>query len=330
MGRQIVQDRCVHYGSRPLSAREDGAARPNLLENCYDPGCIMNVTPPALSRVLLLTFRTSLAAMLVVVAVGLTVAAPAHGQEMAAFLSMELEIERQLLADDLRLYAEARQRQITERESVEELLVEVDQQFETGTVTLGELEDRERQIVLAEQTLAATSRETERLRLRIYDRLRRTGLLEQALEAHDGPGLLPDPLSGRWRLDLDPGNVEGVLTLRLDGTVVRGSYAIEDGGTGGSLQPGTLPPSSGAFVDSAADEPSRGSLRGTYTGGLLRLERIDALRGLHSTFQGTLDPVRRQLLGTWTAVDLTSGGPGGGDWTADKIESEEDEEEDTP
>lgn len=314
-----------------------GARRPSFPENCYDPRCTMNVTPPVHSRA---PFSTSnprapflgrmgiwMLVFLCLAGVALTLPQAARAQDMTAFLTMELEIERQLLADDLRLYSQARQRQIGERERVEELLVEVDQQIETGTVILGDLENRERQIVTAEETLAATSREAERLRLRIYDRLRRTGLLEEALDTQTGPDLRLDPLTGRWRVEIDPGNVEGVFTLRLDGTVVRGSYSIEDGGAGGSLLPGTLPPTSGAFVVPATST-SRGSLRGTYAGGVLRLERVDTLRGLHSTFEGVLDPVRRQLRGSWTAVELSAGGPGGGDWTAEKINPEDESDDD--
>lgn len=238
----------------------------------------------------------ALLAVVLALAAALNLPAPALAQDLRPFLETQLEMERQLLADDLRQYAAARERQKNESAAVEELLAGIDEQIEGGTVTLGDLEQRERELAAAQLALTGAEQLAATLRQRILDHLRRTALLGTSLEAQgQSPGLRIDPLSGPWRLTLQPGNHTGLLRLRLNGAVVSGEYEL--------------------------DGDSQGSLRGTYSGGKLRLERVDGLRGLDSVLNGELDPARRQIDGTWTAVVLSSGGPASGTWTAVKVES---------
>ena len=105
-----------------------------------------------------------------------------------------------------------------------------------------------------------------------------------------------DPLTGTWKVVMEPGGQEGLMYLRLDGTLVQGTYRL-----------------SGDWS---------GSLRGTYVSGKVRLERIDSQIGFAATLYGRLvvrgDSAR--IEGNWEATQLSAGMPSGGSWAADRLE----------
>ncbi len=107
-----------------------------------------------------------------------------------------------------------------------------------------------------------------------------------------------DPLTGRWRVNVEPGGLEGIWELRLEGTLVSGIYQL----------------SGGWF----------GSLRGTLVGDKVRLERIDSELGFSAIFYGRLlrsdSPARLQ--GTWEGTNLAAGLPTGGTWVGELIEDQ--------
>jgi len=136
-------------------------------------------------------------------------------------------------------------------------------------------------------------------------RIRRDVLVTQALldatteeiarlEQQVGPE--EDPLSGTWRVVMEPGGQEGLMYLQLDGTLVQGTYRL-----------------SGEWS---------GSLRGTLVSGKVRLERIDSQVGYAATLYGRLATRAGEprLEGTWEATQLSSGLPSGGSWIAERIE----------
>ena len=92
-----------------------------------------------------------------------------------------------------------------------------------------------------------------------------------------------DELSGRWDVTIEPGSLSGTFDLRLDGTIVSGVYALSGGW--------------------------RGSLRGTFISGNLRLERIDSQLGLVAVYTARLitrDDEKR-LEGRWESTNLAAG-----------------------
>lgn len=108
-----------------------------------------------------------------------------------------------------------------------------------------------------------------------------------------------DPLSGRWEVFVNPGARHGFYRLFLDGTILSGDYVLDGG--------------------------FRGSLRGTFVGDRVVLERIDSERGVDAKFYGRLmtTPVRR-LAGTWEGTQLAPApGPVAGTWTAHPAREEE-------
>jgi hypothetical protein len=100
----------------------------------------------------------------------------------------------------------------------------------------------------------------------------------------------PDELSGRWSVTVEPGAMRGTFDLRLDGSLVTGVYQLSGGW--------------------------KGSLRGTFIDGNVRLERIDSQQGFSAVYSGRLAARgnEKRLEGTWEATNLAVGMPAAGTW----------------
>jgi hypothetical protein len=110
-----------------------------------------------------------------------------------------------------------------------------------------------------------------------------------------------DPLTGRWDVVVNPGGRSGVYRLVLDGTILSGDYVLDGG--------------------------FHGSLRGTFVGDRVALERVDSERGVDAKFYGRLTtvPVKR-LAGTWEGTQVAPApvsGPVAGTWAAQPAREEE-------
>lgn len=103
-----------------------------------------------------------------------------------------------------------------------------------------------------------------------------------------------DPITGTWRLVLEPGGQEGLMFLSLDGTLIQGTYRL-----------------SGDWS---------GSLRGTFVAGKVRLERVDSQLGFAAIMYGRLSDrdSSGRMEGSWEATQLSSGLPSGGNWVAER------------
>ena len=231
------------------------------------------------------------------------VSLPASGQVIRSFLTTQMDLERDLLADDLRQYGVNRTARQDAATTLEESLVRIDEALDDGVVTLGQLEILEGEVQSQEERVAVLQRQGTELRQRIFDRLRRTALLGERIDAlRSTTRLRLDPVSGAWEMEVHPGNQLVRLQLSLNGTLLNGTFLYLDGS-------------------------ATGSVRGIFTGDKITLERIHARRGFDSVWEGEVDPVRRELRGRWTATDLSGGGPGGGTWSARKIDDDEDSED---
>jgi hypothetical protein len=116
----------------------------------------------------------------------------------------------------------------------------------------------------------------------------------QSLEGQVAPET--DPLSGYWRMAVEPGNLEGFMSLRLDGTLVQGTYSW-----------------SGDWS---------GSFRGTFVANKVRLEMIDARQGFAAILRGKI--IQRgssiRLGGSWEGTELAVGLPSTGSWFAERVD----------
>lgn len=136
--------------------------------------------------------------------------------------------------------------------------------------------------------------ELERRRLlasRLADRARRAAALREEIAQRREAGKSPDdPLTGRWAININPGERRGVLRLILDGALVWGDYTLDGG--------------------------FRGSVRGQLVGDRLSFDRIDSERGFDARFYGRLTAAPRRLLGTWEATAIApTVGPTAGSWS---------------
>jgi hypothetical protein len=197
-----------------------------------------------------------------------------------------LRLEQRLLALDLLAYNQTRDRERAASQQVAEILGRLDQALASDAVSLGALESLQDELAVARGAAHAAEDKLNSQLDKLQERLRRIALLE----GDTGAPLreAADPLTGRWRVAILPQNATATFDLRLDGTIVAGTYR-GDGGTSGSF-------------------------RGTLVNGSLRMERIDSRGGADSVWQGTLADGR--IAGTWMSNELVTGQPNSGDWTA--------------
>jgi hypothetical protein len=211
----------------------------------------------------------------------------AEGTTQSAAAQTALRLENSLLSLDLVSYTEMRDRARRAQQGVNDVLGRLDQALAGDSVSLGTLESLQNDLDAARAASRITEDRLSGQLERIQERLRRIGLLQGGQgTAAPRPA---DPITGRWRVAVSPQNATATFDLRLNGTVVSGTYQVV-GGFGGSF-------------------------RGTYTNGKLRMERIDANGGFDSVWEGTVTGSGR-ITGTYTSNQLATGQPNRGDWTA--------------
>ena len=211
-------------------------------------------------------------------------AAPPAGTAPAAN-PVELRLEQRLLTLDLLAYNQTRDRERTASQHVAEVLSRLDQALGSDAVSLGSLESLQDELAVARGAAHAAEDKLNTQLDKLQERLRRIALLEGDTGA---PVRAADALTGRWRVAILPQSATATFDLRLDGTVVSGTYKVDGG--------------------------SAGSFRGTLASGNLRMERIDAQGGTDSVWLGTV--ANGRIAGTWMSNELVTGQPNRGDWTA--------------
>jgi hypothetical protein len=207
-----------------------------------------------------------------------------------------LAVEEHLLAQDIDSYRRVRGEEQRERSRVEELEERFVQWLDGRDATLDQLATLEEDLQRARGNALLASRKAEQLTARILDRFRRIDGLHTALsQASDARRRSGGVLAGRWDVHFLPLGQRGTFDLRLDGTLISGTYLLQ-----------------GEFF---------GSLRGTLVGATVNLERIDSERGFDMILDASLQ-ANGELRGSWRATHLTSGGPSGGTWVAVRAENQ--------
>jgi hypothetical protein len=140
---------------------------------------------------------------------------------------------------------------------------------------------------------------------RLAERVRRLAELREEIARRRETlrNVLSDPLTGRWEVFINPGARRGFYRLSLDGTIVSGDYVLDGG--------------------------FHGSLRGTFVGDRVTLERIDSELGVDAKFYGRLTiGAARRIAGTWDGTQIAPApvsGPVAGTWAAQPAREEESE-----
>lgn len=241
------------------------------------------------------------AGLLLVLALGLPLTVAARTEPSMESLLVALELERRARAEDVqeveRLTAAAA-RADAAASSVRQRLVDV---LRGGDAEAAELREEEERVVEAEAR-AAASREIRRAAVgRLVDRVRRIALLQEEIGRRRSASRRPaDPITGRWQTTIDPGARRGVYRLVLDGTLLSGEYTLDGG--------------------------FRGSLRGTFVGDRVSIQRIDSERGFDATFYGRVQPQLKRITGTWEATAIAPAtGPVAGTWSATLLPDDDDD-----
>lgn len=165
--------------------------------------------------------------------------------------------------------------------------------------TLESLELRDADLRRAEFELVQRILESERYRAALRETWEKVEALQAEIQARQGEARAEDPLTGRWRVAVEPGGLEGYFDLELNGTLVEGTYELSGGWTG--------------------------SLKGTLVERKVRLERIDSQLGFAAVFYGWLFPQEEppRLQGTWEGTQLGAGLPSSGTWVAQRADASE-------
>ena len=239
--------------------------------------------------------RPVLLAVLFVLA---TIPAPVRASDVDAWLDTQIRLEGELLDRSIASYRTVRLDQARLEDRLRSLEDQLDEELFAESPAVAEIERLEDESRQVRALLAERSERASRLRSRVVEHLIRSEALRTLRE--EAPARSADPVSGRWRLRVLPQGQLGLMELELDGTLVRGTYALDGG--------------------------FHGSLRGTYVRRELRLERVDAEEGFDVIYEGVLDAVAERIQGQWRATLLNRPGPSGGDWIAERVEGNEVEE----
>jgi hypothetical protein len=217
-------------------------------------------------------------------------------EQLAAIYSLkvQLEIEQRRLDEALQRYSEHVEARQQTGARLGRLYQDLDAMV-SGEVEAepGLVEQREAEILKAEQEAEGLARQGHALRAAIRDAHIRIEVLSDRI-ARLRKTLPSDSesLTGTWDVTYLPSGDKGVFQLRQSGTLLLGEYTLEGGW--------------------------RGSLQGTFVDGKLLLHRIDSKLGRSSDLEGTLGPDGRTIRGTWQNFILSGGAPTNGSWIARK------------
>lgn len=228
-----------------------------------------------------------------------TVAPAVEAQSSSQALKQHVRIQEELLRSDLQELEDERARMQEAWVRVGRGIADMVAAMEQGE-SLESLKLRDEDLRLTESELTMEIHAVQRLRRKILEVETLIAVTEDEIRRMArAVGPEADPLSGTWRLVLEPGGQEGLMFLQLDGTLVQGTYRL-----------------SGDW---------NGSLRGSLVSDKVRLERVDSQMGFVATLYGKLvgegDSVR--LEGSWEATQLAVGMASGGSWLAERVDESE-------
>lgn len=219
-------------------------------------------------------------------------------------LQATYRIESRLFDAELARYNEARRGEAEAHRTLRSRSDQLDRALRNRSSRMDQLEQLEAEVTQARELAYAASRELAEQRRQLYRRMTTLAQLEIEIDDEEGRQLIPPSrLDGFWELEFSPTGEVGLLRLRVEGTLITGTYRLSG--------------------------PRTGSVRGTLADNEVDLERIDNANGFDSVLEGTFNPGTRQITGRWTAVDLSGGRQGGGTFKARKLSPVEEENLDT-
>lgn len=221
-------------------------------------------------------------------------------QNVLEVLEADYRIESRLFDGELARYNEARLGEVEAHRNLRSSSDTLDRTLRNRGARMDQLTKLEAEVTEARELAYSASRDLAAHRRQLYRRMGRLAELDAEIRSEQGKQLLPPSrLDGFWELEFSPTGEVGLLKLRVEGTLITGTYRVSG--------------------------PRSGSVRGTLADNKVDLERIDNSNGFDSVLEGDFNPATRQIKGQWTAVDLSGGRLGGGTWKARKLSPAEEE-----
>jgi hypothetical protein len=214
-------------------------------------------------------------------------------------LKSSFTVEARLLDREIDEYARARGRQREAVNRLRSITDQLDAALSDPNASVSSLRSLESEFGVALDSAYARARETGEVRKRLYQRMSRLAELALEIERQADNQLLDidTPLNGMWKIEAQPIDVHGLMSLRQEGTIVTGTYRLSNG--------------------------NQGSVKGTFAGADLRLDLVEAEAGHVGTILGELDTDSGEVSGRWQAMELTGGRPSAGTWSAHKVSADE-------
>ena len=224
------------------------------------------------------------------------------GDPVLDVLLLTLDMEKKRAAEDVEEFDRASERLLRAEADLSAAVARLGRLVRDGNAERATLDAAGDAV---EEARARTQVQQDRRRVfaeSLAEHGRRTASLrEEIARRREGIRAPTDPVTGRWEVIINPGNRRGTLRLALDGTIVSGDYVLDGG--------------------------FRGSVRGTFVGDRLTLDRIDAERGFDAKFYGRVTSgAARRIGGTWEGTVIAPApGPSGGTWSAQPAREDEGE-----
>ncbi len=225
------------------------------------------------------------------------------GDPVLDLLLSSVEMERRRVSEDLEEFDRISGQASRAESDLNASLNQVARLAREGILDRALLEQAEQAAADARARIQAGQDRRRAISERLAEHVRRlVAFRDEMARRHDTLRSSPaDPLTGRWEVFVNPGGRRGFYRLSLDGTILSGDYVLDGG--------------------------FHGSLRGTFVGDRVMLERIDSERGADAKFYGRLTtaPARR-LAGTWEGTQIAPvpvSGPVAGTWAAQPAREEE-------
>lgn len=217
----------------------------------------------------------------------------ASAQSLPDILEDALERESRLLDQELARYQGGRRSEAEALERLRTLTREMDRALADPSATVDELRRRESELAAARSTALAELEEAASIRRSAYDRMDRLAEIGADLEAaRERQAAERSLLEGEWRVTFEEAGLRGVFDFEGSGALVTGTFRMANG--------------------------AQGSLRGTFAGDRLELQRIDAGLGFDAVLRAVVDRATGRLEGTWEKLEMAGGAPAVGRWRAER------------
>ena len=203
--------------------------------------------------------------------------------------------ESGMLDADVDNYVEARERERQALQRLIDLNAQLDAALADPSVPANELIRLDAQISRARELAFDVSIDVAERRQEMAQRMRRLQEIVAEFRSQGVRWVEPNgQVGGSWLIDFS--GVLGLLSLDQQGARVDGLFRLSNGRYGSAV--------------------------GSFRGGRLLLELSEAETGGVGNLQGQLDD-RGRLEGQWSARELASGRPSGGNWSADRVSLDE-------